>query len=162
VLVGVTGLVDWIGNRVGDDPPPPPPSRIDARVMAVEQRGGEETLGDYVRETKPAGARYTAAQLRESGLVFAVRVRIRGAQGQKLPLRWSFYEVGGGRVRGPVYNQVGVVFAPLAREHARTWPVWVPQPPRDGRYFVRFTLDDPEGRPVDTKDTPPLRAPHAR
>jgi hypothetical protein len=159
-LVGITTLVDW-GKGTLDDSTPAP-AAIDAQIVDVEPRGDNETLADYVRSTKPpGGTHYTREQLAERGYIFAVRVRIRGAQGQKLPLRWSLYETRRGRLPGAVDNQIGVVFAPLAREHARTWPVWLPYPPHPGEYYVRFTLEDSEGRPVDTKDTRPFRWPAA-
>jgi hypothetical protein len=155
VLVAATTLIDWISNRGSDEPP----ATIDARVLSVTRTSVAETLGDYVRDTAPAKKPpYTPEQLRETGYVFEVRVSIEGQLEQRLPLRWAMYSgAGGRRLGGDTYNQVAATFTPEGTRHSRTWPVWIPYPPAEGRYFVRFVLADADGRPVDERDSEPFR-----
>jgi hypothetical protein len=155
LLVGLTSLVDWLGRQF-DDPKPPPPSEIDARVGDVSLRSSAEPLETYLRSIGESLRGLTRAELREEGFVFAVRVRLTGAVGEKFPLTWSLHEAGtGSRLRGWAYNQPAqVTFVPRGREHARTWPIWVPSPGRRGSYFLRATLKDEKGLPVDERDSP--------
>jgi hypothetical protein len=153
LLVGITSLTDWLGRTL-HDPEPPPPPQIDARIRSVETRGTRETLEDYLRETGQSLRGVPALDRRELGLSFAVRVRLRGAIGKEFPLRWSLYDADRGRrLKHAIYNQEAAVFTPASRDHARTWPVWVPYPLREGRFFLRATLTDAEGRPVDERDS---------
>jgi hypothetical protein len=58
-----------------------------------------------------------------------------------------------GRVRGATYSQVVSDFKTSAPEQAVKSPAWVPYPPRQGSYFVRFILENDEHRPVDQEDS---------
>jgi hypothetical protein len=160
VLVAATTLTDWISKHGSDEARP----RIDARLLDVRRKDVAQTLGEYVEETKPKKKpKYTAEQLRTVGYVFAVRLRIEGQVKQRLPLRWSMHEASSGRaLSGKAYNQVAATFIPAATTHSRTWPVWVSLPRAAGRYFVRFVLIGPDGRPEDERETPVFRYKLAR
>jgi hypothetical protein len=157
VLVAATTLFDWFGEQV-DPPPPPPPSEIDARVTAVDLRGSNERLADYLRETNQSTVGLTKHQASEEGYVFLVGFRLQGNEGQPVALRWSMIDAGTGRpLRGPIYNQPPpVAFKPRGPNQRRTWPLWVPSPPRKGSFRVRVTLIDEKRQPLDEADSEPF------
>jgi hypothetical protein len=154
LLVGLTTLVDWIGDKV-DDPEPPPPPEIDNRITGLRVRGTGETLEDYLRDTGQSLRGLSDRRLREEGVTFVIRVRLKGAIGERFPLRLTVYDrENGERVEGGIYDQVVADFTPSSRNHARSVPLWMPYPPQTGEYFVRATLTDAKRRPVDERDSP--------
>lgn len=146
--VGAFTLIDRASPKA-----PPPPAWIDARIVAVRERDEGETLREYVEEIGVSASRYTSRQLDAQGRVYVVVIRIRGQMGRRMPLRYVLHEVGRGPVAGVAYSQLGAVFVPKAQTHEHPWPVWVPRPPYAGRFYVRFTLQGPDRRPLDTWDT---------
>jgi hypothetical protein len=149
VLVGVTTLVDWVQGKIDDPPPPPPPATIDPRIEKAELQLRNERLIDYLRDTNQPTGGLTRREREERGLRFVVRVRLRGTQGAPMPLRWQMYDERAGRLRDPIYSQSPVTFTPTNQDHARTVPLWLPYPPKTGRYVVRFALLDPKREPLD-------------
>ena len=141
------------------EPQGAPPAKVDARIERVTSRNVAEPLADYLDETRQSKRRYTPDQLRQPGYVFNVSVRIIGQGGKKFPVRWSLYRRPEARVAGPSYNRIAGDMTPESNDHASTWPVWVPYPPRRGTYFVRFTLDDKRNRPVSEQDSQAFRYP---
>ena len=153
VLASATALFDWFGGKVN----PPPPAELDAHIVGVTLRGTRQQLGDYLRETKQSTAGLSRFELTERGYSFGVRVRLKGNQGVRLPLRWSVVHAKTGMPpRDPLYHQEGVVFKPRGPDQARTWPLWVPYPERKGAYRLRTTLLDPKGEPQDEATSEPF------
>jgi hypothetical protein len=157
VLVGVTSLVDWLQEEV-DDPPPRPPPAVDARVTALTLRDTRLPLAEYLTSTGQSTKGLTRREANEPGYVFSVRVRLKGGIESDFPLLWTLHRAKTGeRLKGVLYNQpASVTFRPLARDHARTWPIWVPYPPRPGAYFLRVTLTDEKRQPVDERQSRPF------
>jgi hypothetical protein len=153
-LVGLTNLIDWISETL-DDPAPRPPPAIDARLVSLSLRDRATSLDEYLRSTAQSTKGLTNAELRELGYVFSLRVRLKGGTEREFPLLWTLHRARNGeRLRGPLYNQpASVTFVPRAQDHARTWPIWIPYPPRPGSYFVRATLTDAARQPVDERDS---------
>jgi hypothetical protein len=150
VLVGVTALVDWIGKATSD----PPPRQIDARIVSAETQEYSVSLAQYLRGNgRPTGG-LTEREAREKGLIFSVRVRLRGNLGHEIPLRWWMFERDGDPLRGDIYSQTAGKFKPEAQDHSRTVELWIPYPPRAGDYVVRFTLLDDQGQPYDIENVP--------
>ena len=150
-LTSLTGVVDWIGKRF-DDPPAPPPERVDARINSVTRRDVRAPLGEYLRTANQSTNNLEAWELRQRGYVYNVRVTITGFLGRRLPLRWAMFDARGTRLSGPIYNQVAGDLKPRGGTHSSTSPIWIPYPEHSGRYFLRFTLEDGRGRPVDEVD----------
>ena len=99
-----TSVFDWIERRV-DPPEPAPPTVIDTRLLGLDLRREGETLRDYLRSTNQSLEGLSRAELREPGLVFAVRVTLKGEPKQHFPLLWTMYDVTRQRrLRGPIYN----------------------------------------------------------
>lgn len=158
VLAGMTSLADWITGRLGASTP----ATIDARILAAD-RQGPETLGAYLADTNQSLRGYTPAQLRQNGIVFALRIKLTGEKGQTFPLRWFIVDADRGeRLAGRSYNQEPVVFRPRNDNHSRTWPVWVPYPPKPGRFRATFLLDDTKHQPVAQKTTRAFTTPGAQ
>lgn len=125
------------------------PTRSQARRAAACSPPGRGAW-NYLDEVRPTDARaYTRAELRRRGYSFLLDLSEEGPKGTHLHLRWALYDADGGRVPGRDYAQVSADFTTSATRQDRTWPVWVPHPPRQGRYLVRFTLEDEQRRPVD-------------
>jgi hypothetical protein len=157
LLVGITSLTDWFERKL-DRPQPRPPTEIDTRVHAVELRSAYTPYDEYLSETNQSVRGLTEAERKEQGLVFDVRVRFKGGLGERFSLRSSLYDATDGRrLSDPIYNQTAVDFVPAGQNHARTWPIWVPYPPRTGRFFLRATLTDRKEQPVDEQKSRTFR-----
>jgi hypothetical protein len=158
LLVGLTSLVDWLERRT-DDPPPAPRGQVDARLESVAVRDRAMPLGDYLSSTRQSTRGLNDLELAEPGLVFSVRVRLRGGLDEKFPLVWTLHGASSGiRLKGPIYNQpAAVTFSPRSHDDAREWPVWVPYPRRTGVFFLRATLTDEKRQPEDARDSKPFR-----
>jgi hypothetical protein len=134
---------------------------IDARIADIRHQG-PAVLRDYLGDTGQSPRGYTAQQLQQTGTVFALTIQLRGERGTKFPLRWYMTDADRGtRLPGRSFNQEPAVFQPRSDNHSRTWPVWIPDPPRTGRYRVTFMLDNARHQPVDQKVTAAFRAPSA-
>jgi hypothetical protein len=159
LLVGVATLSDWLGETF-NDPDPPPPRQIDARLGSFRVRGPvvpRIPLEDYLIETKQSRKRYTPLELREVGMTFTVRVRIKGAVGETFPLILSIHDASTGRrLRRDIYTNDLADFTPSSPNQANTAALWMPYPPRPGTYFARATLTDPKGRVGDERDSDPF------
>lgn len=154
-LAGAVAVVDW-ADGLGGEPPP----QIDAHIVRVTSRDVAEPLRLYLSETSQSLHGYSKPQLEQRGSTFNVSVRIIGQRGKKFPVRWTLYRRDPEtRIEGRAYNQIAGDMRPASNDHASTWPVWVPYPPRAGTYFVRFTLEDQRRRPVSEKDSQPFRYP---
>jgi hypothetical protein len=79
---------------------------------------------------------------------FVLGVRVQGMEGVEIPVGWQMYTEEGRPLSNDAFRQEGAAAVePRSRDHARTFPVWVPTPFRPGRYLIRFTLGNPEGGP---------------
>jgi hypothetical protein len=152
-LTQTMSLVDWVGGKLSD----PPAATVAPRIVGVE-RQSPLSLRDYLSDTHEPLAGYTHAQLQQTGFVFALTMRIQGERGSRFSLRWFIVDVDRGtRLRGPSFNQVPAIFKPRNQDQLRTHPVWIPTPPRRGRYEVTFALVNAKGEPVAQKLAAPVR-----
>jgi hypothetical protein len=152
-LTQAMSLVDWVGGKLSD----PPAATVAPRIVGVE-RQSPLSLRDYLSDTHEPLAGYTRAQLQQAGFVFALTMRIQGERGSRFSLRWFIVDVDRAtRLRGPSFNQVPAIFKPRNQDQLRTYPVWIPTPPRAGRYEVTFALVNANGEPVAQKLTSPFR-----
>jgi hypothetical protein len=150
LLVGLTTLFDWFESKTTEPLPPV----IDARLVAARLSGPRTTLRQHLADINQPATPYTRRELREIGLVFDVRVHLRGHQGDKMGLRWRMFARSGRRLPAHTYSQTAGWFVPSNQNHAATTPFWTPFPDAPGRYVVRFTLLDTDGRPLDVRNVP--------
>jgi hypothetical protein len=157
VLVSFTTLFDWFEDKVTEPAKPTatPPPTIDARIVDARLAIRNERLIDYLRDTNQDTTGLTRFQQQEPGLRFAVRVRLKGYQGVDMPLRWQMQDDRAGR-RLRNFEHIALSFRPENQDHRRTVPVWIPSPPRPGRYTVRFSLLDRKNEPLDDVTTAPF------
>jgi hypothetical protein len=152
-LAALVGVLRYADEKID----PPVPVRI-AEIKGVELRDVAQPLRDYLAEVRPTdGRRYTRDELRRPGCSFLLRLSAEGPEGMHVRLRWTLHDADGRRVPGAAYAQVSADFTTSASRQTRRWPVWVPPPPRDGRYVVRFTLEDDERRLIDQLQSRPFR-----
>jgi hypothetical protein len=150
LLVGLTTLFDWFESKTTE----PVPQVIDARLVAAALSGPRTTLRQYLVDTNQSVAPFTRRELRELGLVFDVRVHLRGHRGDKMGLRWRMFARSGRTLPADIYSQTAGWFVPSNQNHAATTPFWAPLPERPGSYVVRFTLLNTDGRPLDVRNVP--------
>jgi hypothetical protein len=154
LLVNLTSLADWIGHKL--DPPSPP--KIDTRLLEGRLSREHVPLADYLRDTGQPLSGLSAAERREPGLEFTVRVRFEGVEGRRFPLVWTLYDVAHRRpVSAELYRQEAAVFEPKSSNHARRWTIWVPYASRPGRYRLDLVLLDEKRQPVDELSTDAFR-----
>jgi hypothetical protein len=149
VLVGLTTLFDWFETQTKD---PPPPAVIDARLVSARLTGPHTTLRQYLIDTKQGRKGFTRRELLEPGLVFDVRVRLRGHKGDKMGLQWRMFARSGRTLPADIYSQTAAWFVPSNQDHAATTPFWAPYPDRSGTYVVRFTLIGADRKPLDVRN----------
>lgn len=150
LLVGLTTLFDWFESKTTE----PVPQVIDARLVEARLSGPRTTLRQYLTDTNQPRSAFTRRELRELGLVFDVRVHLRGHKGDRMGLRWRMFARSGRTLPADTYSQTAGWFVPSNQNHAATTPFWTPFPDAPGRYVVRFTLLDAEGRPLDVRNVP--------
>ena len=148
-LAGTLALFHDVFGLFNSDPP----ASIDARIDKVVQTRSRMPFGEYLSETKLPRSSFSKEQLVQPGYEFAVTVTITGRLGKELPLRWRMFRKPETPLPGPIYDREAVGFEPKGAKHSNSWPVWVPYPPNRGTYYVRFTLDDPNGLPADQRDS---------
>jgi hypothetical protein len=154
VAAGAWAVLQWVAPEADRSSG----STIDTRIVDVARQAPAK-LGDVLNDTNQPTRGYTRAQLRQTGMVFALRIRLRGERGNRFPLRWFMTDADHAtRLRGDSYDQVPAIFQPRSDNHSRTWPVWVPYPPYRGRFRVTFVLNNAKQEPVDQKTTATFRA----
>lgn len=128
-----------------------------AQIRSVKLTDTAEPLADYLNKARPTDDRnYTDDELRRVGYEFLLALKAKGPPGTHLRVRWMLYEDERGRVPGATYAQVSSDFETAVPDQERGWAVWVPYPPHDGRYYVRFILEDDKHRLVDQRDSRPF------
>jgi hypothetical protein len=55
-----------------------------------------------------------------------------------------------------MYNQDAAELVARVQDQERQWPIWVPSPPRRGKYVLRAILLDDKRRPLAEADTKPF------
>lgn len=152
-ITQATSFVDWVSGKLTH----PPAATVAPTIVAVEPQS-PASLRDYLRDSGQPRTGYRAEELGQKGLVFALTMHIQGEQGTRFGLRWFIVDVDREtRLRGPSFNQVPAIFKPRNQDQVRTYPVWIPTPPRPGRYAVTFALVNAKGEPVAQKLTSPFR-----
>lgn len=157
-LTQAMSLIDWISERLSDAPP----KIVAPRIVAVE-RQSPLSFRDYLNHVHEPLTGHTDAELNQTGFVFALTMHIQGERGSRFGLRWFIVDVDRGtRLRGPSFNQEPAIFEPRNQNQVRAYPVWIPTPPRAGRYEVTFTLVNAKGEPVAQKLTSPFKVGRSR
>jgi hypothetical protein len=158
-IIGVfssgTALFDWFGSKV--NPVTPPPAKIDARLTPPTLLSTHKPLGEYLRETNQSTTGLSDSELAEQGFVFLIGIHLQGNLGRNVFLNWSIVDnATGNPLQDPIYNQTTARFRPRGPDQSREWPIWVPSPPRRGKFELRATLIDERHLPLVEADSKPF------
>src|SRR5687767_6131587 len=117
---------------------------------------GHTPLGAYLRSLDDPAGGLSPDELRAEGLVLRGRLELVGHSGRSLVPDWSLRAVGGDEpVPGETYPSEPRI-RPRASSESRMLAVWVPLPPRSGRYVVEFRLRSAAGRVLAESSTRPF------
>jgi hypothetical protein len=147
ILASLTTLFDWFQAKTTTPSPP----HTDSRLVAAKLSQRDVPLGQYLQDNGQSSRDYTHDELAEQGLVFTVRVRLKGTVGQRISVNWRMFHSDGRALPKDIYSQTAGSFTPATEDHARTVPFWAPYPLHRGRYFMRFSLLDEKHQPLDLK-----------
>jgi hypothetical protein len=158
-IIGVvssgTALFDWFGKKV--NPVTPPPAKIDTQLSAPALLSTRKPLGDYLSDTNQPRTGLSSYQLAEQGFEFLIGIRLQGEQGRNLFLKWSIIDYATKTpLADPIYNQDAARVVAQSPDHARQLPIWVPSPPRRGKFVFRAMLLDETRRPLVQADSKPF------
>jgi hypothetical protein len=155
LLSSGTSLFDWLKTNVSPTRPLLP--KIVARVMPPTLLDAGQPLGAYLSDTNQSTAGLDSYQLAEHGYEFLLDIHLQGDQGQHIVLRWSIVDdVTGNPLPGATYNQDAAELIAHVQDQERQWPIWVPSPPRRGRFVLRTILLDNKRRPLAEADSKPF------
>jgi hypothetical protein len=147
VLSSGTALFSWFGNKV--NPVTPPPAVISAQLTPPTLISTHQPLGAFLSETNQPATGLTAYQLAEEGFEFRLGVDLQGEQGRNTHLRWTIIDSATGNpLTDPVYTQEAALLRPRGPNQSRELPIWIPAPPRRGKFVFRVTLLDQTHRPL--------------
>jgi hypothetical protein len=155
VVSSGTALFDWFGSKV--NPVTPPPAKIDAGLTPPTLLSTHKPLGDYLSDMNQPTTGLNSSQLAEQGFEFLIRIHLQGDQGRRMLLKWSIIDKAtGSPLPDPIYNQDAGVIVSRGPDQARQLPIWVPSPPRRGKFVFRAILVDEKHLPLVQADSKPF------
>jgi hypothetical protein len=146
ILVSATTLFDWLSDKVSD-PPPVKPANRGALIESAKVQTRAERQEDFMVATRQSTDRISESELDEKGMVWSVRVRIRGYEGEWFWLQWQMLDAEGEHLDFP-WVDTPSWFVPDSQDHWGDALVWVPYPPSTGKHQVRFSLLRSDYSPV--------------
>jgi hypothetical protein len=92
-------------------------------------------------------------------MVVSFDARLRGLEGETVNVTWSVYDAGSHARLGTDWfaDRRAVVWRIATDEDQGSADIWIPLPPRRGRYFARISLRDATGRRLTYANTPMFR-----
>jgi len=106
------------------------------------------TFRRYLQETETEEGTMSPAALNRPGVLVSFHYQLEGFGGRAIPLRW---ELNNAKTNDLVDQDQAVSITPSTNSEGRDWAVWVPQPKRQGKYYITVTLYQPEKQPVALK-----------
>jgi hypothetical protein len=153
VLSSGTALFDWFGNEVNKATPPP--AVIGSHLTRPQLISTHKSLKAFLSEINQPNSGLTANELAEEGFEFRVGVHIQGEQGKSSFLTWTVIDSATGNpLPESIYHQEAGRFEPRNQDQFRQVPVWVPSPPKRGKFMFRVTLLDHNRLPQDQTEVP--------
>lgn len=155
VLSSGTALFDWFGKKV--NAVTPPPAVINAQLTPPTLISTHKPLGAFLSDTNQPTTGLTAYELAEEGFEFLLGVHLQGEQGKSILMKWTIIDsVTDNPLTEPIYNQDAAVLRPRGPDQARQLPIWIPSPPRRGKFVLRVILLDQTHRPLVQADSKPF------
>ena len=103
------------------------------------------TYGQYLRRVEIPLEGYTPEQLKETGVIAAVQLTIKGYRGERLPLRWYALDLGTHDIVDEQSKRY--TFEPDRNVTPLTWPFWVALPKTPGPFKIVFEIYPPNAKP---------------
>jgi hypothetical protein len=155
ILSSGTALFEWFGKKV--NAVTPPPAVINAQLTPPTLISRHKPLGAFLSDTNQRTTGLTAYQLAEEGYEFLLGVHLQGEQGRSHLLRWTIIDSAtDSPLTDPIYNQPAAEVRPRGPDQARQLPIWIPSPPRRGKFIFRVILLDETHRPLVQADSKPF------
>jgi hypothetical protein len=165
ILIGAIGLAVVIAGGLlagkaavdpGFDPPFFSKASSDISFGEPEVVRGHTRLDAYLRSVDGPTGGLTPEELRAEGVVLRGRLELIGHRGRSLIPEWSLRAVGqDAPVPVEPYPSEPRI-RPRVGNESRMLAVWVPLPPRSGRYVVEFRLRSAAGRVLAESSTRPF------
>ena len=117
-------------------------------IVGVSLRDRNVTREDYCRRYLVGAPRQQCLDgngLDDRGNLFLVAVKVAGYDGACCRLEWTLYQDG---TKLPRFADQPAVLD-IRSPDERDWPVWVPNPPREGDFQAIFDLYDNDGHQDD-------------
>lgn len=176
IVVGVVGLVFDLWPDLKPDPRTENRAELEVAAVdhgiTVDEWLKERTFTEeaYLRErdrylNQGPGPKPNEADLEGilelKGLRASVACTIHGFEDRSVNLRWSLYDAREQRRvdNDNFSNVLAVRLKPSAPADSVVADVWVPEPPRRGRYFLRAALYDRDDTQLAVGDSKPFTAP---
>jgi hypothetical protein len=147
LLSSSTSLFDWFGKEV--NPVTPPPAVISSHLTRPQLVSADKTLGAFLAEIDKPTTSLTAYELAEEGFEFTVGIHLQGEQGRNTFLMWTVLDDATGiPLAEPIYHQEAARLQPRGPDQSREVPIWIPSPPRRGKFDFQVILLDQNHRPL--------------
>jgi hypothetical protein len=155
VLASALGLAvaisaSLLAGKAAVDPGFDPPffSSASSSIKFGEQEvvRGHTPLGAYLRSLDHPPGGLSPEELRAEGLVLRGRLELVGHRGRSLVPEWSLLPAGRDRPVPVEPYPSEPRIRPRAEKESRMLAVWVPLPPRSGKYVVEFKLRNAAGK----------------
>jgi hypothetical protein len=102
----------------------------------------------YLQEMELPKGTMSRASLDQPGVLVSFHYQLEGFGGRAIPLRW---ELNNAKTNDLVDQDQALSITPTTNSEGRDWDVWVPQPKRQGTYYITVTLYQPQKQLVALK-----------
>jgi hypothetical protein len=151
VNMGLSCERDALGSGCALSDAGPAPATPAARRVAYER------IIQGLRSTRTRSGPHSKAT--PLGEVVSFDTRLRGLDGQDVAVTWSVFRSGGhARLHSDWFaDRRAIVWHVDTDADQGSADIWVPLPPRRGRYFARISVRDANGQRLTYADTPVFR-----
>jgi hypothetical protein len=149
-LTALVGLVTGVATLLFLFFPGLKPVHVDVGTAAITdvQRLLPVTRLRYLQEAELPKGTLSHAALKQPGVLVSFHYQLEGFGGRTIPLRW---ELNNAKTNDLVDQDQALSITPSTNAEGRDWEVWVPQPKRQGTYYITVTLYQPEKQRVPLK-----------
>jgi hypothetical protein len=113
-----------------------------AVVEQIELEPGV-TWRQYLEEI---GSKNATGNLDAPGTIVHPNLVLTGYKGDRIPVTWTLFHATGTVVKAPGFtNRLAYAIDSERCNEPVSQPIWVPEPPQAGRYFVRLSVYDRPG-----------------
>jgi hypothetical protein len=149
-LTALVGLVTAVVTLLFLFFPGLKPVHVDVGTAAITDVSTLQpvTFHRYLQEVEAEEGTMSSAALKQPGVLVSFHYQLEGFGGRTIPLRW---ELSNAKTNNLVDQDQALSIKPSTNSEGRDWAVWVPQPKRQGKYYITVTLYQPEQQRVALK-----------